>query len=1441
MSVFKKGVRLVLLSFIFALLLLSIAAAQDVPPATVHPETEQLLQTHEKIPVFLKLREQPERQARIAAALDRRGITKGELLERRKQKTRETREAFKQAIAERRVAGKPLIFDYEFETIGVIGLNITREELEQLRNNPAVEYIAPQKERQISLAQSIPIIGADDVINLSVNGTNITGAGQVICVIDTGIQLDHEAFTNKVVGGYDFVNNDNNPSDDHGHGSHVSGTAAGNKTSATRVIGVAPDALIMPLKVCNSGGSCADANILRGVEACINNATNYNITAISGSLGGGGPYTASSCSSDPLNSSLEPLFTTALSLGIIPVFASGNNGFTTGIGYPACSLQVISVGRTEKDDTIASSSNRGGDRLDVYAPGGSILASYFGSSTATTTMSGTSMSTPHVSGAVALIQYNQRRQGLPSLNLSSIRALLNSTGKNIGSTSYRVDVFNAILKLNLNLTVNISTQALRNETSGSAVQFRDTTDFGQAISCVYLGTNFVGINSTKCPQFNKTAHITLAGLTTLAKPLRDGVACPTSVCQNVTFANNTLEFDVTSFSEYSSITGCPVLLNSSAILNESITVNDSCITFGASNIILDCNGKTILWNLPAPTSANGILAANKTNITIQNCVLDDINETGLGVIINFTNVSSSFLRNLTIHKNGSVSTYAVGLQSSNSNLLENLTISANGTSNNHALFLLSSNSTIANNLTLSTNGSGGYALVLSSSTENRFSDLVVSTNSSWISLSGTNNFTNLTFNSTNASVRYPETFSAAGTFALTSSIIQLGLNQTFINGTTAPFLNTSAQVTLRGLTFINPRAVFSSNDNTLFTSCSACVNQSYSAGTFVFNVTTSGSHAASENLPSFTLTISSNTSSVIRGSQLNYTLIVNNTGVGTAYNVTLQETYPVGATFNSGLPNPANNVTFTLGNITGNTAFLVNISVNVSASLAIETVLNNTAMLNSTNAVGQNTSTNSSALTTVRGTPGIITNITDTPDPVVRGTVINYSLFVNNTGDDTAYNVTLFLTYPNNTTFVNSSPSASPNTTILLGNLSSNQSMLVNVTLNTTAANGSTLNTTYSLVFENALGINTTVVNSTTTSVLGAPFLTASPTDTPDPTTAGAVLTYRITVQNTGDEIAYNTTLVDTYSSNVIFNNASPNASANKTFLLGNMSPNQTTIVNITVNVSSSFTSGTLTNIINLSHVNASSQSTMLVTNHTTTVGSQSSGGGSSGGSGGSGSGSSGSSGSSGQSSAAASTSTSSTAAAESQVATGLANAFGGVGRSSTSSSNGKGASTSGSASSAATTSAGASAAGTGNTGLAVTTGDSIGTLQLPELWKKVLPYAAVLVVLFGLALGFMFRRSRKKKLPIAHIVTSQKELIPAPQPPENFGAAPELPKKLAVEFKPVVYKEPRFEILEQIKEKEARSKAAKEAWKAKQAPVKQKTLKHIKFTKLVSKKKGKS
>jgi subtilisin family serine protease len=315
----------------------------------------------------------------------------------------------------------------EYETIEAIAAEITLEGLELLESNPEIQGVFIDRELSLQLSDSVPLIRADLVHGTLINGTNITGKGKAVCVLDTGIDYNHPAFTGRIIGGHDFVNNDDSAQDDNSisHGTHVSGIIASNNDSYK---GVAPEANIVPTKVCNSQGSCSASNILAGIDYCTAHAAEYNITAISGSIGDGGSYNTDNCPTY-----FDNALSAATDLGIINVFASGNQGHTNGVSYPSCSPHTISVGASTKSDGLASFTNRG-ERLDILAPGTNILSTSIGGFRS---LSGTSMSTPHVAGTIALLRQAADLTG-KQITLNSTRKLLKDTGFNI-NTYLRID------------------------------------------------------------------------------------------------------------------------------------------------------------------------------------------------------------------------------------------------------------------------------------------------------------------------------------------------------------------------------------------------------------------------------------------------------------------------------------------------------------------------------------------------------------------------------------------------------------------------------------------------------------------------------------------------------------------------------------------------------------------------------------------------------------------------------------------------------------------------------------------------------------------------------------------------------------------------------------------------------------------------------------------
>jgi subtilisin family serine protease len=227
------------------------------------------------------------------------------------------------------------------------------------------------------------------------------GPGIIVAVIDTGVDYTHPELSGRYSGGYDFVNNDTDPMDDHGHGTHVAGIVAAS-TNGAGTIGVAHQANIMALKSLSADGG----GYVSDVVDAVNWAANNGAQVINLSLG-------SSKDSRILRQAVDQ----AASQGIVIVAAAGNtNGGP--LLYPAAYSSVIAVSATDSRDRFASFSSVG---AELAAPGVSITSPVPGGRYAT--WSGTSMAAPHVAGTVALMLANGQ---------SSIREHLRATALDLG-------------------------------------------------------------------------------------------------------------------------------------------------------------------------------------------------------------------------------------------------------------------------------------------------------------------------------------------------------------------------------------------------------------------------------------------------------------------------------------------------------------------------------------------------------------------------------------------------------------------------------------------------------------------------------------------------------------------------------------------------------------------------------------------------------------------------------------------------------------------------------------------------------------------------------------------------------------------------------------------------------------------------------------------------
>jgi subtilisin family serine protease len=210
---------------------------------------------------------------------------------------------------------------------------------------------------------------------------NYTGAGVTAFVIDTGIRTDHLEFTGRVLPGYSVVADSNGTNDCHGHGTHVAGTLGGS------TYGVAKLAQLVPVRVLN----CAGSGTLSGVIAGIDWAAGTSLR----------PAVANLSLGSSKSSSVNAAVAGAVAKGITMVVAAGNSAANACNYSPSSEPTAITVGASTSADARASYSNYG-SCVDVFAPGSSITSAWISSNTATHTISGTSMASPHVAGVAAL-------------------------------------------------------------------------------------------------------------------------------------------------------------------------------------------------------------------------------------------------------------------------------------------------------------------------------------------------------------------------------------------------------------------------------------------------------------------------------------------------------------------------------------------------------------------------------------------------------------------------------------------------------------------------------------------------------------------------------------------------------------------------------------------------------------------------------------------------------------------------------------------------------------------------------------------------------------------------------------------------------------------------------------------------------------------------------
>ncbi len=307
---------------------------------------------------------------------------------------------------------------YEYALKG-FAAKLTPEAVLLLSNKPEVDYIVPDQVTELHAVQTpTPSWGLDRIdqrdLPLSQSYEYFTDGSTVHAyVIDTGIRASHNEFSGRVGNGYDAIDNDNTPVDCNGHGTHVAGTVAGTN------YGVAKNAIIHPVRVFGCGGNGSFSDTIEGINWIL---SNLQLPAVANMSLGGSAYA-------PVDTAVNNL----INAGVTTVISAGNdNGANACTKSPARVTNAITIASSTMSDQRSNFSNIGAC-VDIFAPGSSITSAWWTSNTATNTISGTSMSAPHVAGAVAL--YLEENPGASTAQVASAITNGSSTNKiaNAGS------------------------------------------------------------------------------------------------------------------------------------------------------------------------------------------------------------------------------------------------------------------------------------------------------------------------------------------------------------------------------------------------------------------------------------------------------------------------------------------------------------------------------------------------------------------------------------------------------------------------------------------------------------------------------------------------------------------------------------------------------------------------------------------------------------------------------------------------------------------------------------------------------------------------------------------------------------------------------------------------------------------------------------------------
>lgn len=279
----------------------------------------------------------------------------------------------------------------------------------KMADDPAVAFVEADAVIRIVATQSPATWGLDriDQTDLPLNNSYTYQASNGVhaYIIDTGIRATHNEFTGRLGNGYDAIGDGNGTNDCQGHGSHVAGTVGGT------TYGVAKNVTLHAVRVLGCDGSGTNSGVIAGMDWVTANHTKPAVANMS--LGGGA------------SSAVDTAVANMTNAGVTVVVAAGNDSSNACNYSPARAASAITTGSTTSSDAMSSFSNYG-SCVDIFAPGSSILSVGISSNTATATLSGTSMASPHVAGAAALYLYAN-----PTATPSAVTtALVNNASNN---------------------------------------------------------------------------------------------------------------------------------------------------------------------------------------------------------------------------------------------------------------------------------------------------------------------------------------------------------------------------------------------------------------------------------------------------------------------------------------------------------------------------------------------------------------------------------------------------------------------------------------------------------------------------------------------------------------------------------------------------------------------------------------------------------------------------------------------------------------------------------------------------------------------------------------------------------------------------------------------------------------------------------------------------